>query len=262
MNKLMMMGCVALLATCVVAAETKTAETKPMDLKSVAAQPAVQELLMEEDGVAILEKPDGSKVYFARGTAAYEFSDPAVELKARKIARRQAELKVAEFIKNKVSGSDGLAALENASCVYSGDGVVQNKHASEDHLIKLQEEIKSSTQAVLSGLTVLESKKVPTPGKTSGLIQVTMVYSSVTLDAAKKMAIDMQNAQTEVEINAAKNAQRITAATQPAQAATAAVSTSAAQAGAAATAVAAPKKDASCSPVVNKPEHRVNKTVY
>jgi len=75
MNKLMMMGCVALLATCVVAAETKTAETKPMDLKSVAAQPAVQELLMEEDGVAILEKPDGSKVYFARGTAAYEFSD-------------------------------------------------------------------------------------------------------------------------------------------------------------------------------------------
>ena len=161
----------------------------------IARQPAVNEMLLEDDGVSIVTKEDGSFLIFTRGTGVYRFVDPQVELNARKVARLNAEKNLAEFIKKVVEGKDNVEQLQKVSSTLDGDGKVQATHASAEQLETVQSTITSSTKAVLSGLVLVESKKIPTEGTTSGVIQVTMVYSSKTAGAAAWVGRKMQEHQ-------------------------------------------------------------------
>ena len=262
MNKLMMLTCASAMAGCLFAESNASTAPSP---KEVAANPIVEEMLLDDDGVSIVTAPDGSFQIFTRGSGTYKFVDPQVELDARKVARLNAEKNLSAFISTKVAGEDGVENIEKNSCTMTGDGTIQQEQNSKESLGDIRTKIITSTQGILNGLTVVESKKIPTPGTTKGVIQVTMVYSSKTSRASTWMGKQLQNHQTELKINEAKNEARVNAVRVEANAAgtqkvaadaSAAVGAEAKSVGATAT---APKWSATDA---NKPERRVNKTEY
>lgn len=237
MNKLMMLTCASAMAGCLFAESNASTAPSP---KEVADNPIVEEMLLDDDGVSIVTAPDGSFQIFTRGSGTYKFVDPQVELNARKVARLNAEKNLSAFISTKVAGEDGVESIEKNSCTMTGDGTIQQEQNSTESLGDIRTKIITSTQGILNGLTVVESKKIPTPGTTKGVIQVTMVYSSKTSRASTRMGKQLQNYQTELKINEAKNEARVNAVRVEANA-------------------AGTQKVAADA---NKPERRVNKTEY
>lgn len=234
--------------------------------KEIAQQSAVSEMLLDDDGVCIVTAPDGSFQIFTRGTGVYRFIDPQVELNARKVARLNAEKQLSKFISTKVEAEDGVASLQKDSCILDGDGVVQSQKSSVETMQEIKSQIVSNTKGILNGLVTVESKKVPTPGTTSGCIQVTMVYSSKTAKASGWVGKKMQDHQAELKINEAKNEARVNAARREAENAreagvgAAAAGVRAVVGGDVAT-PAAPGTGGATTPE-NRPERRVNKTEF
>ena len=262
MNKLMMLTCVTAMAGCLFAESNASAVPSP---KEVAANPIVEEMLLDDDGVSIVTAPDGSFQIFTRGSGTYKFVDPQVELNARKVARSNAERNLSALISTKVVGEDGVENIAKNSCTQTGDGVIQQERNSAELLEDIRTKIITSTQGILNGLTVVESKKIPTPGTTKGVIQMTMVYSSKTSRASTWGGKQLQNHQTELKINEDRNEARVNAvraeaneagAQKVAADASAAVGKETKSVGETAT---APKWSAADA---NKSEHRVNKTEY
>lgn len=241
--------------------------TTAVSAKDVASQPAVDQMLLDDDGVCIVTAPDGSFQIFTRGTGVYQFANPKAELAARKVARLNAERNLAKFISTKVESQDSVDQIQKNSLTMSGDGKVQEEHPSLEDLETFKDSIKSSTKAVLNGLVVVESKKVPTEGGTGGMIQVTMVYSPKTARASGWIGKKMQDHQADLKVNEIKNEARVNAARQAAERAA-----DAAQFNSCPTPPAAPTPvdNGNVAPVVapiattpiNRPEHRVNKTDY
>ncbi len=255
------------LVVCGFAAALFAQNTAPaVSPKEIAKQDAVNEMLLDDDGVCIVTAPDGSFQIFTRGTGVYRFVDPQVELNARKVARLNAEKQLAKFISTKVEAEDGAESLVKDSCILDGNGIVQSQKASIEMMQDVKSKIVSNTRGVLNGLVTVESKKVPNPGTTSGYIQITMVYSSKTAKASAWIGKKMQDHEADLKINEAKNEARVNAARRAAE--------NAAQPGAGTTNAVmrpvvggdavAPVAPAAGGPVtpVNRPEHRVNKTDY
>jgi len=260
MNKLMVVGCAALAALCGFADE----QTNVPAPAEIAKQEAVQESLLGDDGVSIVTAQGGSFTIFSRGTGTYDFSHPKAELNARKVARLNAEKHYAKFINTTVVASDTLEDMAKDSLTLDGDGKVQNQHASMEDLQAVKTTITANTKAVLSGLVVLESKKIATPGTTGGTIQLTMVYSSKTAKAALATGKAFQNHQAELKINEAKNEGRVNATRAAAQSVVQGTCQTAA--GGTDSANASGTTHGGCqAPAVapvNKSEIRVNKTEY
>ena len=229
--------------------------------KDIIRQDAVNELLLDDDGVCIVVAPDKSYRIFTRGTGVYQFVNPKAELAARKVARLNAEKNLVKFISTKVESSDSVDQLQKNSLAISGDGKVQEEHPSMEDIETISGQIKSSAKGIINGLVVVESKKVPSEGGTGGMIQITMVYSPKTANASAWVGKKMQDHQADLKINEARNEARVNAARCAAE--------SAAQTGAEAANVAVqpvvvpavPAAGNSVTPA-NRPEHRVNKTDY
>ncbi len=250
------------LAATLFAQDTTTAASP----KEIAQQSAVNEMLLDDDGVCIVTAPDGSFQIFTRGTGVYRFVDPQIELNARKVARLNAEKQLAKFISTKVEAEDGVESLQKDSCIIDGDGIVQSQKASTEMMQDVKSRIVSNTKGILNGLVTVESKKVPTPGMTSGVIQITMVYSSKTAKASGWVGKKMQDHQADLKINEAKNEARVNAARRAAEnsgrtGAAAATAGGQGIVGGDATAAPASVADRATEPV-NSPERRVNKTEY
>ena len=254
-----------ILATCGLAASGVFAqgiEATTPSAKDVAKQDAVNEMLLDDDGVCIVTAPDGSYQIFTRGTGVYQFVNPKAELAARKVARLQAEKNLVKFISTKIDAEDGVEQVQKNCLVMSGDGKVQEEHPSMEDMETLNGKIKSGAKGMINGLVVVESKKVPTEGGTGGMIQVTMVYSSKTAKASAWAGKKFQDHQADLEINEAKNKARVNAARRAAE--------NTAQEGGAAVTGSVSGQDCSVSGgtsssatmPVNKPEHRRNKTEY
>ena len=210
--KKIIMALSAVIVQGVIAQEVSESAVMPKEptAQEIAASPVVDSMLsLEEDGVSLVTAPDGSFRIFTIGTGVYRFSDPQVELNARKVARLKAERNLAKFISTKIEGTDGTESLAKNSCVLNGDGQVQSTQASSELLEDIKGQITSRTSAVLSGLVVVESKKVPDPGKTSGVIQVKMVYSSKTGKAAEWIGRKMKEHQDALNDNGSKSQDRI-----------------------------------------------------
>lgn len=234
--------------------------------KEIAQQSAVNEMLLDDDGVCIVTAPDGSFQIFTRGTGVYQFVNPKAELAARRVARLNAEKNLVKFISTNVESSDSLDQLQKNSLTISGDGKIQEQHPSLEDVETVAGQVKSGAKGIINGLVVVESKKVPTEGGTGGMIQVTMVYSSKTAKASGWVGKKMQNHQAELKINEAKNEARVNSARREAENArqtdtgAAAASERAAVGGDVAT-PAAPGTGGATTPV-NRPERRVNKTEF
>lgn len=262
MNKLMMLTCVTAMTGGLFAESNASAVPSP---KEVATDPAVEEMLLGDDGVSIVTAPDGSFYIFSLGTGVYNFNHPKALKDARTVARSTAQKHFAEFIKTKVTGSTTVDDISKDSLMLDGDGKVQNQNATKESLESVKTFIESHTEAVLNGLVVVESKRKAEEGTTAGEIQVKMVYSSKTARASTRMGKQLQNHQAELKINEAKNEARVNAVRAEANAAgaqkaaaeaPAAMGAEARSVGATAT---APKWSAADA---NKSERRVNKTEY
>ncbi len=256
-----------MLAACGLAATMVAQNAAPAALpREIARQDAVNELLLDDDGVCIVTGKDGSYQIFTRGTGVYQFVNPKAELAARKVARLNAEKNLVKFISTKVESSDGVEQLQKNSLTMSGDGKVQEEHPSMEDMETVSSQIKSSSKGIINGLVVVESKKVPSEGGTGGMIQITMVYSSKTAKASAWVGKKMQDHQADLKINEAKNEARVNAARRAAEnAGQTGVGTANAVVkpvvGGDAVAPAAPAAGGATVPV-NRPEHRVNKTDY
>ena len=263
MKKLMITMCAGFAAVTVFAQDA--APQQPMSANvppaQVAKQSAVEEVLLDEDGVAIVTAPDGSYQIFSVGSAVCMFIDPKAERNARKVAKLNAQKNFAEFIKTKVVGSDSVEDMQKQSRTMTGDGKVQSEQASLEDLEEIKSSISANTEAVINGLVTLESLKIPVEGTTKSTIQVKMVYSSKTAKASLAVGKKLQNHQAELQINEAKNAARVNAARQAVQGAGNASAAGGAYGyGSAASAGGAQPSGANAP--VNKAERRVNRTEY
>lgn len=255
------MKSIAMFGVCVaMCAAVSAQEAGAPSAADVAQQKAVEELLLEDDGVAIVTAPDGGFQIFTRGTGEYDFNDPRDQSDARKVARANAEANLAKFIKTSVVSEDTVDTVSAKSVAMTGDGKVQNKRISKDTLQTIKNTIKTTSEAILGGLVVVESKKVPNPGTTGGSIQITMVYSSKTGAASVKLGKAMQDNQAELQMNDAKNAARVQAARMGDAASQASAGCGVGANAPACGAAAAPQDDSAVRN--NKPEHRVNKTEF
>lgn len=261
MKKLMTFAACGLAAT--LFAQDAAPVTSP---KEIAQQNAVNEMLLDDDGVCIVTAPDGSYQIFTRGTGVYQFVNPKAELAARKVARLNAEKNLVKFISTKVESADSVDQLQKNSLTMSGDGKIQEQHPSLEDMETVAGQVKSGAKGIINGLVVVESKKVPTEGGTGGMIQVTMVYSSKTAKASSWVGKKMQDHQADLKINEAKNEARVNAARRAAenagQTAAGAVTAGGQAVVGEDTAASTTSAAGGATVPVNRPERRVNKTEY
>lgn len=171
MNKLMMVSMFAAAVALNVCAE----EAQAPSAKDVAAQPEVEELLLDDDGVAIVTAPDGSFQIFSSGTGIYNFNHPKALKDARTVARLKAQSHLAEFIRTKVTKSTSYEDITKDCLAMAGDGTVQKQEMSKETAESLKKFMSSHAEAILHGLVTVESKQKATPGTTTGEIQVKLV---------------------------------------------------------------------------------------
>ncbi len=255
MKQLMILAACGLAAS--IFAQETNADAATLSPKEIIAQDNVNEMLLDDDGVAIVTAPDGSYQIFTRGTGTYQFVNPKAELAARKVARLNAEKNLVKFINTKVESEESVEQLQKNSLTMSGDGKVQGQNSSMEDLETLSGSIKSSAKGIINGLVVVESKKVPTEGTTGGAIQITMVYSSKTAKASTWVGKKMQDHQADLKINEAQNEARVNAAR-------GAASQSSQRAGSvnAMGEMSGGNAGSSATTPVNRPERRVNKTEF
>ena len=261
MNKLMMLTCV-FATTGHLFAEAPISPSP----KEIAADPAVEEMLLGDDGVSIVTAPDGSFYIFSIGTGVYNFNHPKDLKDARTVARSTAQKHFAEFINTKVIGRTTIDDISKDSLMISGNGKVQASNATKESLMTVKTFIETHTEAVLNGLVVVESKRKAEEGTTTGEIQVKMVYSSKTGKASTSFGKQLQNHQAALKINEKKNEACVKAArgqTNITETPTAVSGTPAAACPDVRSVCTAPAEVPKCEAAeANKSERRVNKTEY
>ena len=183
------------------------------NVQANASNPAVQELLAKPDGVSILRsESDGSLQIFARGSASYEFGDTRDIRNKTKVAELRAKAALAKYFKEVVqveeSATTDESSLSATLLTKTQDGEIMKKAVSRETVESTKEVLVVRSAAILSGVVILKSVKIPAEGsKTSGEIQVTVGISTKTLAAAAEahnMITDSLNARREVGTPAPK----------------------------------------------------------
>ena len=159
-------------------------------VQSAASDPAVQEMLAEPDGVCILRNEnDGSLQILALGTADYEFGDARDIRNKTKVAELRAKASLSKYLKEVIqveeSAGDAEVTLARTLLTEDKDGAVSKKSVSRETVESTKEILAVRSAAILSGVVTRKTVKKPTEGsKTSGEIQVTVGISTKTLAAA------------------------------------------------------------------------------
>lgn len=153
-------------------------------LQANAGSPVVQQALNEQpDGVSFfLNEETGAFQLFARGTGAYDFNE-ADDLKdARSEATLRAKASIAKFFKEKIAVTSGMDEVTKKTKTLTKEGDVQSASVKKESVKVMTEQIRVSSEALLSGVIVLREEKIP-QGK-GGEIRITVGVSSKTLNAA------------------------------------------------------------------------------
>lgn len=194
-------------ACALVASAAFAQEQEKRSIKENATDPVVQEVLSQPEGVGIVRnESDGSLQIFARGTAAYDFGDARDIRSKTKVAELRAKAALSKFISEVVkveeSATGGEGRLLKTVLTQTNESEVMKRTVTRDVIEGVKETLTVSSAAILSGVVVLKTVKIPTEGsKTSGEIQVTLGISTKTLAAATEahnMITDSLNARGEV----------------------------------------------------------------
>ena len=158
------------------------------DISKVGASPSVQsECLANPDGVAIRLLPDGGFMVFSQATGTYDDGDdPDDILDAQKEATAKAKANLAKFMKESISSDSGMeSASKKVKQIASTNG---NETSSIDsaRVKKSFEKMRSHADALLRGVVVLSSAKVPGKGS-AGVVRMQLGVSSKTLEALGRM---------------------------------------------------------------------------
>lgn len=165
---------------------TSPAQADVANLQMTVAQPAIDQVLTEPDGVAIALRENGDFQIFARGSGVYDFDDPSELASARTEGTLNAKANLAKFIKEKVSVEEGITDVVQKTKTLQGNGTIQTKVAKTEEVKTMAKAITSSADAILQGVITLREQKAPGSG-TGGQIQVTVGISSKTLEAVRRL---------------------------------------------------------------------------
>ena len=189
------------LAACALVASAAFAQEKDC-VKENASKPAVEEVLSQPDGVSLVRnESDGSLQVFVRGSASYDFGDARDIRSKTKVAELRAKAALSKFFNEVVeveeSATSGEGRMSKAVLTQTDDGEVVKKTVTRENMEAIKETLTVRSAAILSGIVILKTVKIPTEGsKTSGEIQVTLGISTKTLAAAAeahKMITDSLN---------------------------------------------------------------------
>ena len=170
----------------VAAPPSSPAQTDVANLQMTAAQPTIEQVLTEPDGVAIALRENGDFQIFARGSGVYDMDDPSELASARTEAMLNAKANLAKFIKEKVSVEEGITDVVQKTKTLQGNGQVQTKVAKTEQVKTMAKAITASAEAILQGVITLREQKAPGTG-TTGQVQVTVGISSKTLEAVRRL---------------------------------------------------------------------------
>ena len=155
-------------------------------LQTVQKQGIAQDLETAPDGVTMRLLPDGGFQIFAVGTGTYDFDDVDDILDAQNEATLKAKANLAKFMNESLSTDEKIESMsKKVKTVSSQNGETTasvNKTSAKTALTS----IRNSSAALLKGVIVLSSSKIPGKG-TSGTYRVMVGVSSKTLAVVGKM---------------------------------------------------------------------------
>jgi hypothetical protein len=161
-----------------VAPDTKEA------LREAAATPDVVAELKEPDGASFQWTEDGGWRLFAIGTASYDFNDASDIADATQSAMLEAKAHLARFMKERLSTDLVKNKItEKKRVLATGSG----KNVTKEEIETTINTIRNSADALLRGVIVLETNKVP-EGDEGGTVTVKVVVSSKSQAAAERIA--------------------------------------------------------------------------
>lgn len=174
--------CSVLMASAAVFAQDAKAEL----LQTLQTQGIAEDLDAAPEGVTIRLLPDGGYQIFSLGTGTYDFDDVDDIADAREEATLNAKANLSKFMSEslstdekieKVSATVKSISSENGETVTSAEKVSAKTALSN---------IRNSSAALLKGVIVLASEKVPASGS-SGSYRVMLGVSSKTITAVGKL---------------------------------------------------------------------------
>lgn len=161
------------------------------DLKKAASTKEVEAELAEPDGASFQVLADGSWQIFGIGSGSYDFTDVDEISQATSAALMIAKKHIAEFIKgDRFSSEEYIGELSAKVKKLSSDGESESKAVNKDTIKVNMQNMRSSVEAILRGVVVLETTKIP-QGKTSGAVHVKAGISSKSYALSNKIASDM-----------------------------------------------------------------------
>ena len=164
-------------------------------LQTVQKQGIAQDLENAPDGVTMRLTPDGGFQIFAVGTGTYDFDDVDDVMDAQNEATLKAKANLAKFMNESLSTDEKIESMsKKVKSIASQNGETSasvNKTSAKTALTS----IRNSSSALLKGVIVLSSSKVPGKG-TSGTYRVMVGVSSKTLAAVGKLVNGIAEAGT------------------------------------------------------------------
>lgn len=175
-------------------------------LQTVQKQGIAQDLANAPDGVTIRLTPDGGFQIFAVGTGTYDFDDVDDVMDAQNEATLKAKANLAKFMNESLSTDE---KIESMSKKVKAIGIQNGETSTSLNKVSVKTaltSIRNSSAALLKGVIVLSSSKVPAKG-TSGTYRVMVGVSSKTLAAVGKVVNGIAQAEVPAaEVSAATSA--------------------------------------------------------
>jgi hypothetical protein len=153
---------------------------------TLAQQGLVQEITQAPDGVTIRLNEDGSFQVFSVGTGAYDNNDVDDVLAAQKEATLKAKTAIAKFMKEELSTEESLEQASKKIKKISSKNDKTTSKIKQKTSKEILLSIKNSASALLKGVIVISSAKIPANGN-SGTYKVMVGVSSKTLTVATKL---------------------------------------------------------------------------
>ena len=154
------------------------------------------------DGVTMRLFSDGRFQIFAVGTGTYDFDDVDDVLDAQNEATAKAKANLAKFMNESLSTDEKIESMSKKVKTVSAQNGESTASVDKTSVKTALTSIKNSSAALLKGVIVLSSSKVPAKG-TSGTCRVMVGVSSKTLIAVGKLANGIAQADAPVaEANA------------------------------------------------------------
>jgi hypothetical protein len=151
-------------------------------IQSLKTSGVAEDLDSSPDGIAIRLLPDGGFQIFSMGTGVYDFDDPEDIADARKEAEMKAKANLSKFMNESLSSEESFDQLSAKVKTLNSENGETTSSVEKTTVKTTFETIRSSSSALLKGVVVLASEKVP-GGGSSGTYRVQIGVSSKTIAA-------------------------------------------------------------------------------